>query len=136
YPLPLAMWYTLAGPQVWAWYFFPSITLMALSFPVVKFPLSRYPRFLPAMLYGVPLSLITIASYATLAWRDRYVADLIFPVFPIILVMTVVAIFGALIHNWLTLREPVARAQLRWLTLGLRAGLVLLLAIMLVLVAV
>jgi hypothetical protein len=48
----------------------------------------------------------------------------------------VVAIFGALIHNWLTLREPIARAQLRWLTLGLGAGLGLLFAIFLVLVAV
>ena len=44
YPLPLALGYTVSGPQVWAWYFFPSITLMALSFPVVKYPLSRYPR--------------------------------------------------------------------------------------------
>ncbi len=135
HPLPLAMWYTLTGPQVWLWYFFPSITLMALSFPVVKYPLRRFPRLLPAVLYGVPLSLTTIASYAALAWHDRYLANFLIPVFSIVSVFAVVTIFGTLIHNWLTLREPMARAQLRWLTLGLGAGLGLLFVIILILVA-
>jgi hypothetical protein len=132
YPLSLFIWYSLTGPGVWAWYFFPSITLMALAFPVVKYPLRRFPRLLPAVLYGVPLSLTTVAAYAGITWHDRYVADLIIPVFLVIMVVTVLAIFGALIHNWLTVREPIARAQLRWLTLGLGAGFGLLFVIMLV----
>ena len=34
-----------------------------------------------------------------------------------------VTLFSTLIHNWLTVREPLARAQLRWMTFGIGLGL-------------
>ena len=47
----------------------------------------------------------------------------VFVLFILYLLLTVIAIFGSLIHNWRTLVEPAARAQLRWLTLGMGIGL-------------
>jgi hypothetical protein len=123
YPLPLALLYNLSGPWVWGWYFFPSLTLMALAFPVVKAPLGRFPRLLPAMLYGVPLAVTVQANYAALDTGDLRRLDALELVIAVTGFMTIGTIFGALIHNWLTLRDPVARAQLRWLTLGLGGGL-------------
>jgi hypothetical protein len=119
YPLPLAMLYQLSGPWVWGWYFFPSLTLMALAFPVVKAPLRRFPRLLPGLLYGAPLAVTVHANYAMLATGDLQRLDVLQPVFGVTGLSAIVALFGTLIHNWLTLRDPVARAQLRWLTLGL-----------------
>ena len=123
YPLPLAFGMSLA-PTAWFWYFFPSLTLMALAFPVIKYPLRRFPRLLPALLYGVPFALLVVVYGHALATRDYSWANLtLLPVALSSLALTIISIFGALIHNWLTSREPIARAQLRWMTLGLGAGL-------------
>jgi hypothetical protein len=134
YPLPLALLYNLSGPWVWGWYFFPSMTLMVLAFPVVKAPLRRLPRLLPALLYGVPLAVTVHASYAALATGDMRRLNVLALVIAVTGLLAIVAIFGTLIHNWLTLRDPVARAQLRWLTLGLGGGLGLMFSIAAVLV--
>ncbi|RLT45064.1 MAG: hypothetical protein DWI57_01705 [Chloroflexi bacterium] len=107
----------------WGWYFFPSLALMPLAFPVVKAPLRRFPRLLPMLLYGIPFILSAIASALVIVTRDYGWTGLLVPVYIFPLVLTVISIFGSLIHNWLTLREPVARAQLRWVTLGLGGGL-------------
>jgi len=108
----------------WFWFFFPSITLVALSFPVVKWPLRRFPRLLPALLYGLPLAAGMLTIGEGLGWTTsgRWGASLL-PVFVGILVITVVALAGSILHNWFTLREAVTRAQLQWVTLGLTLGL-------------
>jgi hypothetical protein len=135
YPLPLALLYNLSGPWVWGWYFFPSLTLMALAFPVVKAPLRRFPRLLPALLYGVPLAVTAYTNYAALATGDQRRLDALTPVISLTGLSAIAALFGTLIHNWLTLRDPVARAQLRWLALGL-GGLGVMFSISATLVAV
>ncbi len=95
----------------WGWYFFPSLALMPLAFPVVKAPLRRFPRLLPALLYGLPFTLSTIGSGLLIATRDYGWSSGLLPVFIIAVGLTVLSIFGSLIHNWLTVREPVARAH-------------------------
>jgi hypothetical protein len=120
--VPFYLAYVAMGPGVWGWYFFPSLMLMALAFPVVKAPLRRFPRLLPAILYGPLLALTLIDAYAELVGDTRWMAGL-GALTAIAGLLAIVTIFGALIHNWLTLREPVARAQLRWLALGLGVGL-------------
>jgi len=120
---PLLMWWVGFIGSSWGWYFFPSLALMPLAFPVVKAPLRRFPRLLPALLYGLPFTLSAIGSGLLIVTRDYGWTGLLLPVFIILVGLTVISIFGSLIHNWLTVREPIARAQLRWVTLGLGGGL-------------
>jgi hypothetical protein len=122
WPPLLTFWVGFIGSS-WGWYFFPSLALMPLAFPVVKAPLRRFPRLLPALLYGLPFMLSAIGSGLLIVTRDYGWLGLFFPVFITPLGLTVISIFGSLIHNWLTVREPIARAQLRWVTLGLGGGL-------------
>jgi hypothetical protein len=43
-------------------------------------------------------------------------------VFAVVLAIFGMTLLGSIIHNWLTLREPLARAQLLWVALGLGIG--------------
>jgi hypothetical protein len=106
----------------WGWFFFATLIQLPLAFPVLKAPLRRFPRLLPALLYGVAFAVCLVGSYqAVIAGVTLWYG--LFVLFTLYLVLTVLSIFGSLIHNWLTLTEPVARAQLRWLTLGMGIGL-------------
>ncbi len=122
YPPLLQFAYGLLSGS-WFWYFFPTLTLLALAFPVVKAPLRRFPRLLPALLYGATFVILAAGAFLVIMTRDLYWQNVALPMFVGVLALAVVAIFGSLIHNWLTVREPVARAQLRWLTLGMGLGL-------------
>src|SRR5215212_1042276 len=88
------------------------VTHLILSFPVRKWPLTRRPRLVLAALYGVAVAGPLAAAFAgTLAIHIAVVIGLA--------AVMVVAFFGALIHNLRTVREPMARAQIRWMALGL-----------------
>ena len=106
----------------WAWFFFATLIQLPLAFPVIKAPLRRFPRLLPALLYGIAFVVCLGGSYQTVVISGS-LSPALFLLFMLYLVLTVVSIFGSLIHNWRTLVEPVARAQLRWLTLGMGLGL-------------
>lgn len=131
YP-PLLSFVLSAAPTSWGWYFFPTLMLIALAFPVVKAPLRRFPRLIPALAYGLPLAITVIATYRTIASRSFAGIDLLTPMFLTTFVLAVVVLFATAIHNWLTVREPVARLQLRWVTLGLVGGLGVMFVLMLV----
>lgn len=118
----------------WYWAFFASLILMPLAFPVVKAPLRRFPYALPAVVYGFAITTAVVLVYFDLKTRAPVWSSLAFACFGLYIALTVASIFGALIHNWLTLREPVARAQLRWMTLGLGLGMGLPIMMMLVIV--
>jgi hypothetical protein len=122
YPLLLGLIYELAAAG-WAWIFFPSWALFALASPVRKWPLRRFPRLLPALLYGVPFVLsVLLATLKMITGSLQW--DTIAPVLvwmPALLI-AVLAVFGSLIHNFITLRDSTARAQLRWLAFGLGIG--------------
>jgi hypothetical protein len=107
----------------WYWAFFASLMLLPLAFPVVKAPLRRFPRLLPAMVYGFGLTSCLILSYLALTTRQAVWESIIFALSSAYLALTVASVFGSLIHNWRTARDPVARAQLRWMTLGMGGGL-------------
>jgi hypothetical protein len=121
-PLQLQALQALAGAG-WIWFFFPSMTLLALSVPVVKGPLRRFPRLLPGLLYGVPFVAALLSFGPDLLWDDQRWLPVGFAGFLVVIALMVVALSGSLIHNWVTLREPAARAQLRWVGLGLVLGL-------------
>jgi hypothetical protein len=126
-------WHQLE-PTSWIWYFFPSLTLMALAFPVIKAPLHRFPRLLPSLLYGLPGITSLIMAALTVITRSHQHEALAIPVLLITITTTVLTLFGTILHNWLTIREPVARAQLSWLTLGLGLGLAVPFATLLVVI--
>jgi hypothetical protein len=122
YPLPVAL--GLAIPSSgWTWVFFPSWILLALNLPVRKWPLTRFPRLLPALLYGVPFTLNLINEYLGLtAGTAGLIGRLLTFTFVPISLAFLAALFGGLIHNFRTLRDPVARAQLRWIAFGMGVG--------------
>jgi hypothetical protein len=108
-PMLVAIAFARIGlwPLLWV-----MVTHLILSFPVRKWPLTRRPRLVLAALYGVAVAGPLAAAFAgTLAIHIAVVIGLA--------AVMVVAFFGALIHNLRTVREPVARAQVRWMALGL-----------------
>lgn len=109
----------------WMFLFLPTITLLVVVFPVRKWPIRRFPQLLPIALIGFPLVVSIIANI--LVWFGGNL-----PAWRLILPLTLYS--GAwcliimpvtLIHNLLTLREPLARAQMRWLVLGFGLGFIL-----------
>ena len=105
--------YGLALARIGLW---PLLWVMVihliLSFPVRKWPLTRRPRLVLAALYGIAVAGPLVAAFTgTLAIHVGTVIGLAG--------LMVVAFFGALVHNLRTLREPMARAQVRWMALGL-----------------
>jgi uncharacterized membrane protein len=88
------------------------ITHLVLSFPVRKWPLTRRPRLALAALYGVAVAApLGAALTDILAIHIGAVVGLG--------ALMAVALLTTLVHNLRTLREPMARAQVRWMALGL-----------------
>lgn len=109
----------------WMFLFMPTITLLVLVFPVVKWPVRHFPRLLPAALIG--LSLVTSIIANSLVWFGGYLPAwrLIWPLTLYSAGWAMISIPIVLVHNMLTLRDPMVRAQMRWLALGFGLGLLL-----------
>jgi hypothetical protein len=114
----------------WVYVFMPTITLIVLVFPVRKWPVRRFPRLTPFLLIGLPLLVSVVANAAV--WFGGYLSAA-----EILLYLTVYSIGlmlllapATLIHNLLTIRDPLPQAQMRWIALGFGAGLVMPLALM------
>ncbi len=109
----------------WMYLFFPTITLLVLVFPVRKWVVRRFPRLLLAVLIGLPL-LVSVTANA-LVWFGGNLSAyrLIWPLTIYSAAWGLTLIPVTLIHNLLTLREPLARAQMRWLALGFGLGFIL-----------
>ncbi|MBI5565021.1 MAG: hypothetical protein HY870_09005 [Chloroflexi bacterium] len=107
----------------WTFAINPSIMYLALAFPAPKWPIRRFPRLTAAGLYlAAPLAL-NAAYLLNLDNPTGYwnAATLIY-VTQILCVFVIT--FGSLIHSALTLRGPAARAQLKWVALGLSSFIV------------
>ena len=106
----------------WMWLFWPTIIWLVLSFPQPVWPLTRQPRLVPALLYGVPL----VAVSFTL------LTGVVAPVL-ITLVSELALLLLALVLAAVTADRPgsnaVARAQASWVLLGLGLSLGLVLAL-------
>jgi hypothetical protein len=115
----------------WVYIFMPCLTLLVLVFPVRKWPARRFPRLLPIVLIGLPLVGAIIAN--VLVWFVIYL-----PAGRLLWPLTLFSASGGLIilpitlvHNLLTIREPLPRMQMRWLALGFGLGFVLPLTVLL-----
>ena len=114
----------------WVYVFTPAITLIVLVFPVRKWPVRRFPRLTPFLLMGLPL-LISIAANAVV-WFGGYLraAELLLPLTIYSAGLMLLLAPATLIHNLLTIRDPLPRAQMRWIALGFGLGLVVPMALM------
>ncbi len=131
YPSWLSFWHQLYG-WGWIYIFLPTLTLLVLVFPVRKWPARRFPRLLPTVLIGLPFACAIIANL--LVWIAGYL-----PAWRLMTPLTIFSAAGALVilpitllHNLLTIREPLARAQMRWLALGFGLGFVLPLIVLII----
>jgi hypothetical protein len=100
----------------WGWLLIPTLLLLVLSFPRRVWPLSRWPRATPGLLYGLPLA----ALAATLATRQGEPFLAVLGVSALVFLGTTVAVTA---HTFLRVRDPVVRAQTAWMGLGLMAGI-------------
>jgi hypothetical protein len=112
YAAPL-FYYRFATESLWP-LMFAMATHFVLVFPVRKWPLARWPRLTLLLLYGLPI--VGLVLGLILAEDAIFLATLFLSMATLI-----VALIAATIHNLRTLRDPVARAQVGWLALGLCA---------------
>jgi hypothetical protein len=121
---PWAIFLTSFHQTGYSWAYMSSLILLVLVFPVRLRPLRRFPRALPAMLYAVPFLTMFLATprypAASQSVPQLWLGGLTFAIF---FVLFPVVIFGALFRNLRQVREPVARAQVRWMALGFGIGL-------------
>ncbi len=128
YP-PLLLWLnTWFGGAAWAWLFFPLLIQLVLVFPRRIGPMRRWPRLFPVLLHAVPAIIfiaITIPFLRSGDPADLGTANDQLGVFVLLsmLVLFLITLVAALIYNFRTIHEPVERAQLRWLALGIGLGL-------------
>lgn len=115
----------------WTYLFMPVVVMIVLVFPVRKWPVRRFPRLTPFMLIGLPL-LVSIAANAAV-WFGGFLpaADLLLPltIYAVGPMLSTVPL--TLVHNLLTIREPLAQAQMRWIALAFGVGLALPMAFLL-----
>ena len=100
---------------IWGWLFIPSALLIVLSFPRRIWPLTRWPRGGPLLIYGlsVAVSIVAVITGDT----GPYGALLTFGA-----LMVVVGAGATTLYTFLRVRDPVVRAQSAWVALGLIAG--------------
>ena len=114
YPLP-----PLSMPfDSWTAVIIPSLMYLALVFPRPKWLLRCFPRGGVVLLY-LPWLLVFNVNYL-LHPGDRfgyYQSNQTIYIVEIVLLMVIT--LASLIHTGLTVREPVARSQFKWLSLGL-----------------
>jgi hypothetical protein len=108
----------------YSWAYMASLILLVLVFPVRLRPLRRFPRTLPLLLYAVPFTTMFLATprYPAVSQNDLQLGlgGLTFAIF---FILFPVVIFGAIIRNLRKVREPVERAQVRWMALGFGVSL-------------
>jgi hypothetical protein len=106
------------------WAFAVSLILFILVFPTPLWPLSRFPRGVPLLAYGLAIGalLSALPRYPglTLTVAQTTVAGLAFLGTFFVALMTIA---WSLYYNIRRSHDPVARAQYRWLAFGLVAGL-------------
>ena len=111
-PAPIYYSYQLTA-SFWVYLFFPSIILLALRFPLRIFPLTRWPRALPALLYGLPLALtLTLLTVATGS------IEILTGVLASEAILILLASGAAFLNARKLRHDPVARAQTMWFVFG------------------
>jgi hypothetical protein len=112
WPLPFGMLF-----HNWTAVIIPSLVLVVLAFPIPKWPLRTRPILTLVLLYAPWI----LSTWAILLVKSGdlwgiYNSWLVVGLVQLVLVLI---IFIALIHSYLTVKDRVARAQLKWFALGI-----------------
>jgi hypothetical protein len=122
YPMPLA-YIILFYDSAWPWIFGSALIHLGLAFPVRQAPLRRFSRLLPLFLYTLPALIIAAATWFFLTTLENKWTDLYGLVLVVTYLGAVLVLIVTLIINFRTVREPILRAQLKWIALGMGFGL-------------
>ena len=114
---PLLYWVYRGTGVLWPM-MFAMITHFALAFPLRTWPLTRWPWQSLGLLYGLTAaaSIISLIVFSDILFPAALLANILF---------LICAVVGATIYNLRTTRDPVARAQIGWVALGLGGSFVL-----------
>jgi hypothetical protein len=93
---------------------FAMIIHFAPVFPVRKWPLSRWPRLTPVLLYGLP----SVGTVLALSLNQVWIYNLALGV---MILALIVALTATMAYNLRRVRNPVAHAQVGWVVLGISA---------------
>jgi hypothetical protein len=100
------------------WVFMFAIMIhFALSFPLPKWPLTRHPRLVPAFLYGS--AALSLALTLITGRPEIYDAELV-----LLVAMLIISLLVATAHNLWRVHDPVVRAQIGWVALGLSSPVI------------
>jgi hypothetical protein len=110
--LPPRLFYS-AMPLGFLWAFMFAMMLhLVLAFPVRKWPLTRRPRLFLTILYGLP----TISLALTLiSGNSAFYEAVLLPMIGTL----AIALVAATVHNLRHVHDPVVRAQIGWVALGI-----------------
>jgi hypothetical protein len=100
---------------IWGWLFIPCALLLVLSFPRRVWPLTRWPRAISVLIFGLPM----VGTAFALLTGDLGPYGALLSLGALAVVAGGIAIT---LHTFLRVRDPVVRAQTAWMTLGLVAG--------------
>ena len=96
----------------WIWVFWPSLLLLVVSFPRRVWPLTRWPRAVPILVYGVPAAVVLASP--SLGTLIGYIIVLLGQ-----FALLFVALIAVTAHTFARVPDRVVRAQTGWLLLGL-----------------
>jgi hypothetical protein len=106
---------------IWPTFIFAAFVHLFLVFPMVKEPVRRHPFLTLAAVYGFGFAATLIAIAQSLNKPLRFVFNT-FGVGLIEFPLAMLVIAASSIHMHLTMHDPIARAQFRWLLFGVLVG--------------
>ena len=109
YPSAL-FWYRIVTAYLWP-LMFAMIVHLVLVFPVHKWPLTAHPTAALATIYGLAaIALVSLFSGKLTVFVGMLLG---------LMATVITTLIAATAHNLRTVRDPVVRAQIRWVALGL-----------------
>jgi hypothetical protein len=113
---PLLFFSGLLLNYLWI-FMFAMMIHFALSFPLRKWPLTRHPRLTLALLYGS--SALSLVLMLVTGRPEFYDAGLTLMVFTLI-----ISLLAATVHNLWRVHDPVVRAQIGWVAVGISSPVI------------
>lgn len=107
----------MLGDFLWIFLIIPLLLHIFLIFPVRKWPMRRYPRLAPILIYG-----IYFGGGLLLVLQNILGFDLDDILFLALLIPFVLLIIFSLAHTYFSVHEEIARMQIRWISLGAIIG--------------
>jgi hypothetical protein len=108
-------------PHPWITLLLPNIVMLLLVFPMVKRPMRTHPWLTIFLVYGSAQVLIWMALLFLARWPvalENTVSGITYAA----LLANFILVLASVVHTFITVHNPVARAQMRWMVLALVVG--------------